>query len=1089
MRTVWNLVGVACLLITLGVTPTSTAQTLPAAGPGRPPGPVAAPSPAQPDGEPFVVEQLITHVRYEVDGRGERRVSARVRILSNVGVQTWGQLTFSYATESESFDFEQLEVLKPNGQTVRPAADAVQRHSGLTVSGVPMFTDVSYVAVTVPSLQPGDILILRTRLGIRVPPARGHFWMAHEFAEGVRILDERLEIDVPSKRAVTVTVRPDAPSAEASSSSGDRRVHVWRSSHVPPVGSAGQSAPVSLSTLAKSPAVLVTTFESWNEVARWYDGLSRDRLTVTPAVKQKAEELTRGLGTDTDRVRALHDFVSQQVRYVSLSFGLGRYAPHQAADVLANLYGDCKDKHALLSAMLSAVGIRSLAVLAASAVEIEPTAPSPGQFDHLFTLVPLGPTPQEWMWVDATQDAAPFGYIPPNIRGKRVLVVDPIGPAGGSNLSASLSLVPETSVVANSLELVLSGEVNALGVLTMRTEHRLRGDREVLLRASLRQLEPAARIEFLTKSVESADRVVRSDFEVRNVETARDPLVIAYRGRQPSVLDWPQQKSSIKTFLPKIQLLAATEGEWQGQSSVLIGGTGQSSMSAEISLPLGYRVRAPVNVSLSRDYGSYESRYEATEARLSVNRTIRLSAETLPAARSADFLAFVAAIRKDEAQSFAVEASSPIPTPSVPQDATDGEIYSAGYAAYQAKRYKDAAVLYRHLVDRSPSHSDAWNGLGLSLWQEKEWRSAADAMRKQIALNPFHKQAHRDLGHILRDAKDDAGALAAYREHLQINPLDGAVLNESGAALQRLGRLSDALADFEKAADLGAASPYRFRTLAIALIAKNEPTAAVRALSRELESSPSAESYAGAALLLAEKSVDLTQARQWAEVALTRATEDMNGLTVQSYEAKDIAKVNTLAWAWNAMGWTLFRLGQTDAARPYLASAWHWGLLPQSADHLGQLSERLNDRLNAAIAYTHSAHAWPNPTPAMREKLQRAAGPAADVDSMIAGNGPVLIQERSVTVTWAGKGQRLAGFVVGLDRDFKVTEARFLRGQDGLRAFGERLVGLRFPPRFAVTAPVPRVTTVLVGCTNETCLVAPAIPWFEMRQPFDTRVP
>ncbi|MGE3842977.1 MAG: hypothetical protein AB7I50_15490 [Vicinamibacterales bacterium] len=277
--------------------------------------------------------------------------------------------------------------------------------------------------------------------------------------------------------------------------------------------------------------------------------------------------------------------------------------------------------------------------------------------------------------------------------------------------------------------------------------------------------------------------------------------------------------------------------------------------------------------------------------------------------------------------------------------------------------------------------------------------------------------------------------------------------------------------------------------MAIALIAKNEGTTAVRALKRELESSSSAESYAGAALLLAEKNVDLTLARQWAEVALARATEDMNGLTVQSYQAKDMAKVNALAWAWDAMGWTLFRLGQTDAARPYLASAWHWGLLPQSADHIGQLSERLNDRLNAAIAYAHSAHAWPKPTPEMRQKLRRAAGPAADVDSMIAGNGPVLIQERSVTLAWAGRAQGLAEFVVSFDRDARVTEARLLRGPDDLKAFIPNLLGLRFPPRFASASPSPPVTTVSVVCNNTGCMAAPTVPWAQMRQSAGSQAP
>ena len=41
---------------------------------------------------------------------------------------------------------------------------------------------------------------------------------------------------------------------------------------------------------------------------------------------------------------ALYNYVAQNIRYVSLSFGLGRFQPHSAADVFKNQYGDCKDK-------------------------------------------------------------------------------------------------------------------------------------------------------------------------------------------------------------------------------------------------------------------------------------------------------------------------------------------------------------------------------------------------------------------------------------------------------------------------------------------------------------------------------------------------------------------------------------------------------------------------------------------------------------------------------------------------------------------------------------------------------------------------
>jgi transglutaminase-like putative cysteine protease len=112
--------------------------------------------------------------------------------------------------------------------------------------------------------------------------------------------------------------------------------------------------------------VMLTTFRTWEDVGRWYAGLIRDREQPTAEVRTKALDLVRGLTSDSAKVRALYDFVSREFRYVSLSFGIGRYQPHAAAEVLANRYGDCKDKHTLLAALLAAIGIRAHPALISS---------------------------------------------------------------------------------------------------------------------------------------------------------------------------------------------------------------------------------------------------------------------------------------------------------------------------------------------------------------------------------------------------------------------------------------------------------------------------------------------------------------------------------------------------------------------------------------------------------------------------------------------------------------------------------------------------------------------------------------------------
>jgi hypothetical protein len=51
---------------------------------------------------------------------------------------------------------------------------------------------------------------------------------------------------------------------------------------------------------------------------------------------------------------------------VAIFLGNGGYEPHDAATVLENRYGDCKDHVALLEALLKAKGIASVPVLVGS---------------------------------------------------------------------------------------------------------------------------------------------------------------------------------------------------------------------------------------------------------------------------------------------------------------------------------------------------------------------------------------------------------------------------------------------------------------------------------------------------------------------------------------------------------------------------------------------------------------------------------------------------------------------------------------------------------------------------------------------------
>src|SRR3989442_1196585 len=119
----------------------------------------------------------------------------------------------------------------------------------------------------------------------------------------------------------------------------------------------------------------------WADVARWYGGLSRDRYRMTPGLDSALGTVVTGARTLDDSLRALHRWVAQDFRYVSLSLGIGGFQPRLPAAVLATRYGDCKDKATLFIALARRLGLHADPVLLSSSGGIArdpPAAPAFG---------------------------------------------------------------------------------------------------------------------------------------------------------------------------------------------------------------------------------------------------------------------------------------------------------------------------------------------------------------------------------------------------------------------------------------------------------------------------------------------------------------------------------------------------------------------------------------------------------------------------------------------------------------------------------------------------------------------------------------
>jgi Domain of Unknown Function with PDB structure (DUF3857) len=77
--------------------------------------------------EAYVIERMTTSYRFEKDGTGQREQSLRVKVQSDAGVESFGQLVFPYNSANEKLDIEHVSVLKPDGSEVYALAAAGYR--------------------------------------------------------------------------------------------------------------------------------------------------------------------------------------------------------------------------------------------------------------------------------------------------------------------------------------------------------------------------------------------------------------------------------------------------------------------------------------------------------------------------------------------------------------------------------------------------------------------------------------------------------------------------------------------------------------------------------------------------------------------------------------------------------------------------------------------------------------------------------------------------------------------------------------------------------------------------------------------------
>jgi tetratricopeptide (TPR) repeat protein len=1019
--------------------------------PSSPPAGKVAPS--------ITFERQHMRVRFENDGKSSREMTMHVRANDDAGVRQAGQIPLLYASSSEDLSITKLEVHKKTGSVVAVGADAVQDHAVQPNAQTPMFIDLRQKSVTVPALQPGDLVVITAVWSVTRPFAGKHSWYGHTFVKHAVVNDERLELDVPRAMEPIIRTAPGAP-AEQNGGNGrvadGRRLYVWQTSNpeVPKGNDPLESEEAAL------PDIRVTTFRDWQEFAEWLQPLMHP--AADGAVREKALELTKGLANQEARIEALYQFVATQIRYVSLSIGLNRYAPHAPGDVLRQQYGDCKDKHALLAAMLEAIGLGSLPVLVNTERSISEDLPSPAEFDHVITAVPNGKDPSTWTWLDTTLEVAPAGLLTRETRGRRALAL------GDRARAPQVVTTPDDGPFPFADVTFVKAKVNPLGVLTAGVTFTARGDTELVLRSVLRAMPRESLDEFgkgFAAAIGFEGEI--SKFAFSDPLATRDPLELTFSVRKAGYLDWAADESTIAAPTGKLDTSTLDPDRTPLKADRKVPTSTALRRTLTIQLPPGYTAAAPVGVRAAKDAFVYTSRYDVNGSVLSVERTLEGQPRRLLVADAPDYARIARSIASDLAQTFKV-ARVQKTVPEVPADMSAAELYSAAYSAFNARDYETSVTLWERVIAADAKMTSALNGLGWAYQRLKRYDKAIETLEKQRALEPTNKKINSDLGYVYKEAGRLEEAAAAYARHLAAEPLDGPKHQVLGEIYADLDRHADAVASLDRAVLLVNDDPWLQQQRGRSLLALGRTADGLAAFDAALKQGSSAELQSAIAWVLADRGIEPDRAIGLSRSAIGSIAERMSGATADGLTTTHFDLMERLAWAWDALGMVQLRKGQVDEAISSFEAAWQLGATSSTAMHLAQTYEKKERRADAASYYLIARALDPTPDAELQTALKRLFL-KADIERLLEGATRQAAIERGVKVDGKTASQAHAQFNAVLDRRGRVLDISYLDGDKALADFGSLLRKAQFRLTAVGGDGVRIAARIRLACDTNAC--------------------
>ncbi len=541
----------------------------------------SATSEKYPDSDDVLIDDFI-QVEYQPDGTSVTWDDTAVKVLTEKGKRSNRTLTLSYNISYGTSSFTKVEVIKPDGTVHRIDIEAQSKEM---VNPGQMSANIynpnsKILRLSVPRLEVGDILhyIVHQENTKTIIPDEWSDYQVFELSSPIE--RTTYQIIAPKERPLkNIALKSKIPGTvtfnEMAGEQSNTIVYTWEVTDVPRMFNE-PDMPASYTVVQR---LLVSTMNEWEDLSKWYWKLCLPRLdSTTPEMEAKARELVAGNTNTLDKIKAIFNFVSQDIRYMGITTEeeAPGYEPHDVSITFENRYGVCRDKAALLASMLRLVDIEAFPVIIMAGPKKDEEVPQP-MFNHAVTAA-LGDD-GEYVLMDST-DENTKDIFPSYLQNMSYIVARPEG--------ETLRTSPVIPATDNLLKITTLGSLDKTGKLDATSTLEFEGINDTTYRGYFSKIKPEERKRFfeghIKRSMPTAELHTLKILP-KELRDTTQPLTIKLSYTAENLLIEGADNKMLN--LPRI-------GSSLGNANFLIGQTGLD----ERKYPLYTRITAGIRETL-----------------------------------------------------------------------------------------------------------------------------------------------------------------------------------------------------------------------------------------------------------------------------------------------------------------------------------------------------------------------------------------------------------------------------------------------------------------------------------------------------------